>query len=213
MATAVGDPRFQPGMVTVVQTAGDLLAWHPHVHALASRGGWDRHGPVSLRARMRSLTPPNAGGSVGSGHGSSAGSTRSTLCSATSAVARCGSSLSSSSRAPSARSWLTWQPEEAGRAARRPRLSHLRAPWPHEARRQRSASRMAELCAAHAFPGGVGPDQEEARRAPGPDRTSSPRSRPDATQVGLASARDRGLLVTGERLNRRQAPKQTPIPH
>ena len=44
MATAVGDPSFQPGMVAVVQTAGDLLTWHPHVHALASRGGWDRHG-------------------------------------------------------------------------------------------------------------------------------------------------------------------------
>jgi hypothetical protein len=27
-------------MVAVVQTAGDLGNWHPHVHALASRGGW-----------------------------------------------------------------------------------------------------------------------------------------------------------------------------
>jgi hypothetical protein len=24
----------------VVQTAGDLARWHPHVHALVSRGGW-----------------------------------------------------------------------------------------------------------------------------------------------------------------------------
>ena len=24
------------------ETAGDLLEWHPHVHAIASRGGWDR---------------------------------------------------------------------------------------------------------------------------------------------------------------------------
>jgi hypothetical protein len=31
-------------MVAVVQTAGDLLAWHPRVHAIASRGGWDRQG-------------------------------------------------------------------------------------------------------------------------------------------------------------------------
>ena len=27
-------------MVAVVQTAGDLANWHPHVHALVSRGGW-----------------------------------------------------------------------------------------------------------------------------------------------------------------------------
>lgn len=29
-------------MVGVVQTATDLLEWSPHVHALVSRGGWDR---------------------------------------------------------------------------------------------------------------------------------------------------------------------------
>jgi hypothetical protein len=29
-------------MVAVVQTAGDLGNWHPHVHALVSRGGWTR---------------------------------------------------------------------------------------------------------------------------------------------------------------------------
>ncbi len=29
-------------MVAVVQTAGDLANWHPHVHALVSRGGWTR---------------------------------------------------------------------------------------------------------------------------------------------------------------------------
>ncbi|KKK68253.1 hypothetical protein LCGC14_2945930, partial [marine sediment metagenome] len=28
--------------VAVVQTAGDLANWHPHVHALVSRGGWTR---------------------------------------------------------------------------------------------------------------------------------------------------------------------------
>ena len=27
-------------MVAAVQTAGDLANWHPHVHALVSRGGW-----------------------------------------------------------------------------------------------------------------------------------------------------------------------------
>ncbi len=33
---------IRPGMVAVVQTAGDLGNWHPHVHALVSRGGWTR---------------------------------------------------------------------------------------------------------------------------------------------------------------------------
>jgi hypothetical protein len=32
------------GMVAAVHTAASDLAWHPHVHALASRGGWDRDG-------------------------------------------------------------------------------------------------------------------------------------------------------------------------
>ncbi len=36
--------RDRPGMVAVVQTAGDLAKWHPHVHAIVSRGGWTRHG-------------------------------------------------------------------------------------------------------------------------------------------------------------------------
>ena len=33
-----------PGMIAVVQTFGDDLSWHPHVHALVTRGGWDRAG-------------------------------------------------------------------------------------------------------------------------------------------------------------------------
>jgi hypothetical protein len=41
---AAGDDELQPGMVAVVQTAGDLGNWHPHVHALVSRGGWARDG-------------------------------------------------------------------------------------------------------------------------------------------------------------------------
>ncbi len=44
MRAAVGDEDIRPGMVTVVQTAGDLANWHPHVHALVSRGGWNRGG-------------------------------------------------------------------------------------------------------------------------------------------------------------------------
>jgi hypothetical protein len=39
-----GDKSFRTGMVAVVQTAGDLLEWNPHVHALAARGGWTRDG-------------------------------------------------------------------------------------------------------------------------------------------------------------------------
>ena len=42
MATAVDDATFRPGMVAVVQTAGDMGNFHPHVHALVSRGGWTR---------------------------------------------------------------------------------------------------------------------------------------------------------------------------
>ena len=43
MCVATGDEDIRPGMVAVVQTAGDLGNWHPHVHALVSRGVWTRH--------------------------------------------------------------------------------------------------------------------------------------------------------------------------
>jgi hypothetical protein len=42
-ASSSGDATT-PGMVAVVQTLGDDLNWHPHVHALVTRGGWDRGG-------------------------------------------------------------------------------------------------------------------------------------------------------------------------
>jgi diadenosine tetraphosphate (Ap4A) HIT family hydrolase/ribosomal protein S27E len=44
MRAAVDDETFRPGMVAVVQTAGDMGNFHPHVHALVSRGGWSRDG-------------------------------------------------------------------------------------------------------------------------------------------------------------------------
>jgi hypothetical protein len=44
MCAAAGDEGVRPGMVAVVQTAGDLANWHPHVHAIVSRGGWTRDG-------------------------------------------------------------------------------------------------------------------------------------------------------------------------
>jgi hypothetical protein len=42
MCAAAAEEGLRPGMVAVVQTAGDLGNWHPHVHALVSRGGWTR---------------------------------------------------------------------------------------------------------------------------------------------------------------------------
>ncbi len=42
MVAGTGEEDLRPGMVAVVQTAGDLANWHPHVHALVSRGGWTR---------------------------------------------------------------------------------------------------------------------------------------------------------------------------
>ncbi len=42
MATAVEEPDLRPGMVSVIQTFGDRINPHPHVHALVSRGGWTR---------------------------------------------------------------------------------------------------------------------------------------------------------------------------
>jgi len=44
MIAAVGDATFRPGMVAVVQTAGDMANWQPHLHALVSRGGWTAGG-------------------------------------------------------------------------------------------------------------------------------------------------------------------------
>lgn len=36
--------HVRPGMAAALHTASSDLRWHPHVHALASRGGWDREG-------------------------------------------------------------------------------------------------------------------------------------------------------------------------
>ena len=42
--TAENTARQAPGMVAVVQTFGDQLNLHPHVHALVTRGGWTASG-------------------------------------------------------------------------------------------------------------------------------------------------------------------------
>jgi Putative transposase len=44
MAAAVEEKEFRPGMVSVIQTFGDGAKFHPHVHALVSRGGWTASG-------------------------------------------------------------------------------------------------------------------------------------------------------------------------
>ena len=43
-AAAVEEKGFRPGMVSVVQTFGEGAKFHPHVHALCSRGGWAASG-------------------------------------------------------------------------------------------------------------------------------------------------------------------------
>ena len=44
MAEAAGDPGVRPGMVVVPQTFGSSVNAHPHVHAIASGGGWTTDG-------------------------------------------------------------------------------------------------------------------------------------------------------------------------
>ena len=41
---AGGEEGLRPGVVSVVQTFGDRANFHPHVHALATRGGWTSSG-------------------------------------------------------------------------------------------------------------------------------------------------------------------------
>ena len=43
-AAAMEEKDFRPGMVSVVQTFGEGAKFHPHVHALCSRGGWTASG-------------------------------------------------------------------------------------------------------------------------------------------------------------------------
>ena len=56
MCAAAGDEEMRPGMVAVVQTAGHLANWHPHVHALVSRRSWMREGEEADRP-LRSAGP------------------------------------------------------------------------------------------------------------------------------------------------------------
>jgi len=44
MMVAAAGERIWPGMVAVVQTFGSKINFHPHVHAIVSRGGWTADG-------------------------------------------------------------------------------------------------------------------------------------------------------------------------
>jgi hypothetical protein len=44
MIAATEDKDIQPGMVAVIQTFSQFLLWNPHIHALATRGGWNARG-------------------------------------------------------------------------------------------------------------------------------------------------------------------------
>jgi ribosomal protein S27E len=54
----LGRDDVQPGMAAAIQTHGDLLHWHPHIHALAACGGFTPAGeflavPVFDRERLK----------------------------------------------------------------------------------------------------------------------------------------------------------------
>ncbi len=44
MVAATEDRDIRPGMVAVIQTFSQFLRWNPHIHALATRGGWNARG-------------------------------------------------------------------------------------------------------------------------------------------------------------------------
>jgi hypothetical protein len=44
MQQASGDDDVAPGMVGTIQTFGDLVHWHPHMHAVASDGVFNKDG-------------------------------------------------------------------------------------------------------------------------------------------------------------------------
>ena len=63
MAVAAGEEKgFRPGMVAVVQTFGDQLNIHPHVHALVTRGGWTGSGEWVPVPYVSSVTVPAGDG-------------------------------------------------------------------------------------------------------------------------------------------------------
>ncbi len=44
MMLAAAGEEIRPGMVAVIQTFGSTINFHPHVHAIVSRGGWTKGG-------------------------------------------------------------------------------------------------------------------------------------------------------------------------
>lgn len=65
MASAVDEPVARPGMVAVIQTFGSSLKWNPHIHAIVSRGLWDRAAVIRrildhLEQKARPRAPPES---------------------------------------------------------------------------------------------------------------------------------------------------------
>jgi hypothetical protein len=73
LAAAAGEEEgFRPGVVAVVQTFGDRANFHPHVHALVTRGGWTgsasgSRSRVWTRGRRRSCSGTRCWGCFGIG--------------------------------------------------------------------------------------------------------------------------------------------------
>ena len=44
MMVAAAAEEIRPGMVAVIQTFGSTINFHPHIHAIVSRGGWTKGG-------------------------------------------------------------------------------------------------------------------------------------------------------------------------
>ena len=59
MVAATGEEGLRPGMVAVVQTAGDLATWHPHVHALVLTRRLDACLEAGYRSRTWTSMPPS----------------------------------------------------------------------------------------------------------------------------------------------------------
>jgi len=65
MPAAVEEKGFRPGMVSVVQTFGGQANFHPHVHALVSRGGWSASGEwIPVAYVDEGAVPPQGPGSA-----------------------------------------------------------------------------------------------------------------------------------------------------
>ncbi len=137
MVAATQRPDLQPGMVSVVHTAGDLLGWKEHSrHRFARRMGCRREvgagalrvegAPCSSSSRGRAgyhRAPPGSPG-LGTAHSQGLRSRSPDLSGMRRRAARCGFSPSCSSLSPSTRS----SPTSSARQGLRPAARQRRAP-------------------------------------------------------------------------------------